>query len=104
MHFEQMGVDFILPGKEPIKKARPGHEYLAPNRITKSQMTRWVKKSGLDDYTKDELLKQLAQFPANTMHKFYKDIHKYIQKIHQDRREKENKKDCLGNSDNEDQS
>ena len=85
MHFERLGFHLELPNHSALPKISPGIEYLAPNRICKADMTKWINQSGLDDETKASLTKTLASCPANTMHHFFKNIHKYIAKIHEAR-------------------
>ena len=89
MHFEQMGVSLFIPGKDEPKAKAPGKELLAPGKITKYDMTRWIKQAGIDADTKVELLKLLARYPANTMHHFFKNIHEHIRRIHSEREETE---------------
>jgi hypothetical protein len=83
-----MGVDIVVPGKEPERKVRRGHEYLAPERITKADMIQWIKRAGVDEHTKEKLIEEVAKYPANTMHHFYKNIHRHIRRIHAERQEK----------------
>lgn len=85
MHFENMNFKLVVPGKEVAPKKVAGKEFLAPERIRKSEMVAWIKKSGIDEDTKKELLKMLDKYPGNTMHHFYKNIHQHIQAIHKKR-------------------
>jgi hypothetical protein len=56
-------------------------EYLAPRKITKADMTKWISQANLDEGTKAGLTKMLAEYPANTMHHFFKNIHAHIARI-----------------------
>lgn len=89
MHFEQFGFSLHVPGKDTPSSNSIKKEFLAPDKITKFDMIRWIKRAAIDVETKDELLKMIAKYPANTMHHFYKNIHKHIQRIHSKRESKE---------------
>lgn len=87
MHFEQMGVSLYIPGQEK-ELTKLSATSLAPANITKWRLVEWIEASGIDDYTKSELLKQLQKYPANTMKHFYSNINKHIDRIHQNRPKK----------------
>jgi hypothetical protein len=93
MHFEKMGFKVEVPGKEPKRGVKRGREYLAPEKITKADMVKWIKRAGIDEYTKEKLIKELNDYPANTMHHFYKNIHRHIRRIHLERQEEEKAKE-----------
>ena len=81
MHFERMGVHVGLPNHNALPKINPGHEYLAPQHITKAVLTRWIERASLNEEVKMGLMRILESSPANTMHHFYKNIHEHIARI-----------------------
>lgn len=87
MHFENMGVKLFVPGTE-TKPVYKNKEYLAPARMTKHNMTKWIKNAALDDHTKKELLAKIAKYPADTMHHFFANIHEHIRRIQANRPQK----------------
>ena len=74
MHFENMGVSFFIPGQEEGPNRNGAINSIIPGRITKWDMIRWIKKAGIDEDTKESLIKQVSRYPANTMHHFYQNI------------------------------
>jgi len=89
MHFEQIGMKLGIPGERDKKMRKPGTERLAPNNITHYDMIKWIEGAGIDEETKRDLLKEIARYPANTMNHFFKNIHKHIERIHKNRKKKE---------------
>lgn len=64
-----------------------------PRQITANKLKNWVNNSGLDDYTKKELIKKIESYPANTSHHFYKNINEHIRRIHAEKRRIEKDKE-----------
>ena len=93
MHFEQFGFHLELTNHKVQNKMSPGREYLAPKRITKADMIKWIRQASLDDNTKEGLIKMLAEYPANTMHHFFKNIHTHIARLRAIQQEQEKEKD-----------
>jgi len=79
---EGFSFDFHIPGEEQKRIGTPG----IPARITKSQMVAWLRKSGLDEETRESLIDEVKMRPGNTMVHFYRNLHKYIARIHEDRK------------------
>lgn len=55
------------------------------DNLTPANLSQWIRQSGLDDDTKTELIKMVKRSPSNTLQHFYKNIYKYIAKIHEKR-------------------
>ena len=89
MHFERMGVHVNLPNQKTPIQVNLTDEYLAPKRITKADLNRWIDQAEISDETKAALIKILEAAPANTMHHFYKNIHEYIARIQETLRQQE---------------
>lgn len=59
-----------------------------PRMLTSRKMKKWISDSGIDEYTKRELIKKIDSYPANTMKHFYKNIHEHIRRIHAEKKRK----------------
>lgn len=86
MHFEQFGARIYLPGDEDKYKKKRGVNALAPKRITKNDMLKWLKTAAIDEETKEELVKKVNSYPGNTMHHFFDNLHKHISRLHKKRK------------------
>ena len=89
MHSEMINVKATLPNQEGLSKNKKKKNLLAPDRLTHYDMIKYINRAGIDEDTKKELLKQVARYPANTMHHFFDNIHEHIKRIHEKRKKKE---------------
>ncbi len=92
MHLERMGVKITIPGDKDPPKRKMGVDPDLPARLSPKEMIGLINKAGITQEIKDELIKMVKTYPANTMLHFYQNIHSHIAKI-QTKLQEKNKKE-----------
>ena len=89
MHFENFNFKLTIPGDKDAPKRKKGTDPYLPKNINHANMEQWLQQSGLDDDTKNALIKKIKTYPSNTLVHFYENLHTHIAQV----REKLRKKD-----------